>query len=133
MMMPGIMNMSAAPPVKVPAVIVTVNTPAAEMVAVPAAPEAGAKKVRVPGAATASPEPLSVMTILPVAGIVVVGVRVTVMVTPVAPLTALLRVIAGWFVPSVETADPAIAKASKPADIVVSELDESLKPPAAAA
>ena len=133
MVMPGIMNTRAAPPVKVPAVIVTVNTPAAEIVEVPAAPAPPAMKVRMPGAVMASPAPLSVMTILPVEGMVDAGVRDTVMVTPVAPLAALLRVIAGWFVPSVETAVPAMAKASKPADIVVSELDESLKPPAAAA
>jgi len=63
---------------------------------------APAVKVRVPGEATASPaEPVSVMTIFPLEGIKVVGVRDTVMVTPPAPLTALLRVIAGWFVPSV--------------------------------
>ena len=99
--MPGIMNTRAAPPVKVPAVIVTVNTPAAEMVAVPAAPEAGAVKARVPGEATASPDPLSVMMILPVEGMVTAGVRVTVMVTPPAPLTALLRVTAGLADPSV--------------------------------
>ena len=126
-------NVTAAPPVKVPVVIVTVNTPAAEMVAVPAAPEAGAVNARVPGEATASPAPLSVMTILPVEGMVDAGVRDTVMVTPVAPLAALLRVIAGWFIPSVWTAVPAMAKASKPADIAVSELDDSLKPAAAAA
>ena len=93
--MPGMVNVTAAPPVKVPVVIVTVNTPAAEMVAVPAAPEAGAVNARVPGEATASPAPLSVMTILPLAGIKVVGVRVTVMMTPVAPLAVLLSVIAG--------------------------------------
>ena len=94
-------NVTAAPPVKVPVVIVTVNTPAAEMVAVPAAPEAGAVNARVPGEATASPDPLSVMMILPVAGMVTAGVRVTVMVTPPAPLTALLRVTSGLAAPSV--------------------------------
>ena len=99
--MPGIVNERAAPPLKAPDVIVTVNTPAAEMVAVPAAPEAGAVNARVPGEATASPDPLSVMMILPVAGMVTAGVRVTVMVTPPAPLTALLRVTAGLADPSV--------------------------------
>ena len=94
-------NVTAAPPVKVPVVIVTVNTPAAEMAAVPAAPEAGAVNARVPGEATASPDPLSVMMILPVAEMVTAGVRVTVMVTPPAPLTALLRVTAGLADPSV--------------------------------
>ena len=98
-----------------------------------AIPPPPAMKVRMPGEATASPAPLSVMTILPVEGIVDAGVRDTVMVTPVAPLAALLRVIAGWFVPSVETAVPAMPTASKPADIAVSELDDSLKPAAAAA
>ena len=99
--MPGIMNTRAAPPVKVPAVIVTVNTPAAEIVEVPAPPAPPVVNVRVPGAATASPAPLSVMMILPVVGIVVVGWRSTIMVTPVAPLTALLRVTSGLAAPSV--------------------------------
>ena len=94
-------NASAAPPVNVPAVIVTVNTPAAEIVEVPAPPAPPVVKVRVPGEATASPDPLSVMMILPVAGMVAAGVRVTVMVTPPAPLTALLRVTAGLADPSV--------------------------------
>ena len=125
-------NTRAAPPVKVPVVIVTVNT-IPEMAALPAAPAPPAMNVRMPGAATASPAPLSVMTILPVEGMADAGVRDTVMVTPVAPLAALLRVIAGWFIPSLETAVPAMPTASNPADIVVSELDESLKPPAAAA
>ena len=91
-------NTRAAPPVKVPADIVTINT-IPEMAALPAAPAPPAMKVRMPGAVMASPAPLSVMTILPLAGMKVVGVRDTVMVTPVAPLAALLRVIAGWFVP----------------------------------
>jgi hypothetical protein len=93
-------NVRTAPPVKVPAVIVTVNTggvPA--MAATPTPPAPPTVKVRVLGEATASPAPLIVMTILPVGGIKVVGVSDTVMTTPVAPLTALLRVMAGWFVP----------------------------------
>ena len=94
-------NVTAAPPVKVPAVIVTVNTPAAEMALVPAPPAPPAVNVRVPGETTASPAPLSVMTILPSVGIRVVGVRDTVMMTPVAPLMALLSVTAGLAVPSV--------------------------------
>ena len=93
-------NVRAAPAEKVPAVIVTVNTPA-EMAAVPAPLAPPAVNVRVPGEATASPAPLSVMMILPVAGIVTAGVRVTVMVTPEAPLTALLSEIAGLVAPSV--------------------------------
>ena len=94
-------NERAEPVTKVPAVIVTVNTPAAEIKAVPAPPAPPAMKVRVPGEATASPDPLSVMMILPVEGMVTAGVRVTVMVTPPAPLTALLRVTAGLADPSV--------------------------------
>ena len=94
-------NVRRAPPVKVPAVIVTVNTPAAEMALPPAPLAPPAVNVRVPGEATASPDPLSVMMILPVAGMVAAGVRVTVMVTPPAPLTALLRVTAGLAAPSV--------------------------------
>ena len=96
-------NVRAAPVTKVPAVIVTVNTggvPA--MAAVPAGVlDAPAVKVRVPAPTTASPAPLSVMTILPSAGIRAAGMRSTVMVTPVAPLTALLRVTAGLAAPSV--------------------------------
>ena len=92
-------NVRTTPTVNVPAVIVTVNTPPAEIVAVPAPPAPPAMKVRVLGVKTDSPDPLSVMTMLPVGGIKVVGVRDTVMTTPVAPLTALLRVMAGWFVP----------------------------------
>jgi hypothetical protein len=42
------------------------------------------------------------MTILPLEGMADAGVRDTVMMTPVAPLKALLRVIAGWFTPSFE-------------------------------
>ena len=93
-------NTSAAAPVKVPAVITTVNTPPT-MVLVPAPLAPPVVKVRVPGEVTASPAPLSVIMILPVVGIVVAGVIVTVMTTPVAPLTALLRVSAGKLTPSV--------------------------------
>ena len=94
-------NVTAAPPVKVPVDSVTVNTPAAEIVEVPAPPAPPVVNVRVPREATASPDPLSVMMILPVAGMVAAGVRVTVMVTPPAPLTALLRETAGLAAPSV--------------------------------
>ena len=117
-------NVTAAPAVNVPVVIVTVNTPAAEMVALPAAPAAGEVKARVPGAVTASPAPLSVMRIMPVEGIRVVGVRSTVMVTPTAPLTALLRETAGLANPSVlvtiATEVPvALASMITPAAVVV--------------
>ena len=74
-------NERAEPVTKVPAVIVTVNTPAAEMAALPTGElDAPAVKVRPPAPTMASPAPLSVMTILPVGGIKVVGVRVTDMV-----------------------------------------------------
>ncbi len=125
--MPGMVNVRTAPPGKVPAVNVTVNTPAAEMVAVPAPPGPPTMKAILPGAATASPAPLSVMIILPVEGIAVVGVRDTVMMTLEAPLAALLRVIAGWFVQTV-LVKCVMAAATSPGVIVVSALDESLKP-----
>jgi len=108
-------NVNTAPPVKAPEVITTVNTPAEEMVAVPAPPTPPVVKVRVPGAATASPAPLSVMTILPVAGIVTAGVRDTVMMTLEAPELSLLRVIAGMAAPSV-----LVTMATKVPDVVVS-------------
>jgi len=109
-------KVSCAPALKVPAVIVTVNTPAALMAAVPAGVAvAPAVKVRVPGAATASPAPLIVMMILPVAGIVTAGVRDTVMMTLEAPGTLLLRVIAGMAAPSV-----LVTMATKVPDVEVS-------------
>ena len=94
-------NTRGEPPVNVPADIVTVNTPATIMLVPAPAAVSPVVTVIVPGATTASPAPLSVMTILPVEGMRVVGVRDTDKVTPPAPLAALLRVIAGWFVPSV--------------------------------
>ena len=109
-------NTRGEPPVNVPADIVTVNTPAAEMAAVPApAAVSPVVTVIVPGATTASPAPLSVMTILPVTGMRVAGVRATVMVTPEAPLTALLSVIAGLAAPSV-----LVMIAGKVPDVLVS-------------
>ena len=100
--MPGMVNVRAAPPVKVPAVIVTVNTGGVPtMAAVPAPPIPPAMKVRVPAPTMASPAPLRVMMIFPVEGMVDAGVRDTVMVTPVAPLLALLRMTAGLATPSV--------------------------------
>ena len=120
-------NVRKAPPVKVPAVIVTVNTPAAEIVEVPAPPAPPVVNVRVPGAATASPAPLSVMMILPVVGIVVVGWRSTIMVTPVAPLTALLRVIVGPVAPS----DPPTMATNVPV-VLVSMITPALSVVAAA-
>ncbi len=120
-------NVRAAPAENVPEVIVTVNTPAAEMAAVPAPPVPPAMKVRVPGATTASPAPLSVMTIWPVAGMRVVGVRDTVMVTPPAPLTALLSVIAGLAAPSVS-----VTMATKVPVLLVSMITPALSVVAAA-
>ena len=129
LVMPGIVNERARPATKVPAVIVTVNTPAAEMAAVPAPLVPPAMKVRVPGEATASPAPLSVMMIMPSEGMADAGVRDTVMMPPLAPLTALLGVIAGWFVPRGLWASEVIAAASSPGVKAVSALDESWKPP----
>ena len=100
---PGMVNVIAWPPVNVPVVNETVKTngPAPESAAVPAAPAAGAVNARaaVPEFARAKPAPLSVMTILPVAATSVSGVSVMLMVTVVAPLATLLRVMAGCKAP----------------------------------
>ena len=100
---PGMVNVIAWPPVNVPAVNDTVKTngPAPESAAVPAAPAAGAVNVTtaVPEFARAKPAPLSVMTSLPLLATVDTGVSVTLMVTAVAPLATLLRVMAGDVVP----------------------------------
>ena len=94
---PGIVNVMGWPEVKVPAVNETVKTkgPDPLSAAVPAAPAAGAVKVRVPAPVSAIPAPMSVIRSLPLLGTVVTGVSVTLMVTDVAPLATLLRVIAG--------------------------------------
>ena len=130
-------NVRAPVVVKVPAVIVTVNTWSLPEVAIAAVPAglvvAPAVKARVPGEAMASPlEPVSVMTIFPLEGIKVVGVRDTVMVTPPAPLTALLRVIAGMAAPSLliiaEKVPVLLASKMTPALLVVAaamEVDAS--------
>ncbi len=100
---PGMVNVIGLPPVNVPAVNETVKTngPVPDSAAVPAAPDAGAVNARaaVPEFARAKPAPLSVMTILPVAATSVTGVSVTLMVTAVAPLATLLRVMAGDVAP----------------------------------
>ena len=87
------------PPVKVPAVNVTVNTnPVSE--AVPVALD-GAVIVTVGAGLDARemPDPTRVMTTLPLVGVVVAGVSETDKVTDVAPATALLSVMAGWLAP----------------------------------
>ncbi len=104
---PGIENIMAWPPVNVPAVNETVKTngPAPESDAVPAAPDAGAVNVRaaVPEFARARPAPVSVIMILPLFATVATGVSATLIVTAAAPLSMLLRVIAGAFVPRFST------------------------------
>ena len=95
---PGMVNVSALPPVNVPAVNEMVKTkgPDPESAAVPAGtPGAGAVNVRVPAPVSAKPVPLSVMMSLPLEATAVTGVSVTLMVTAVAPLATLLRVMAG--------------------------------------
>ena len=99
---PGMVNVIAWPPVNVPAVNETVKTIRDVPLlrdAVPAAPEAGAINVTValPEFARAMPAPKSEMTILPLLGTFKYkkGVSVTLMVTAVAPLATLLRVMAG--------------------------------------
>ena len=78
-----------------------------ERAAVPAglAEAAGAVNARaaVPEFASAMPAPLSEMMILPVLGTNVTGVSVTLMVTAVAPVPVLLRVIAGLADPNWST------------------------------
>ena len=100
---PGMVNVIGWPPVKLPALNETVKTngPVPDSAAVPAAPAAGAVNVTtaVPEFARAKPAPLSVMRILPLAATCVTGVSVTLMVTAVAPLATLLRVMAGDVVP----------------------------------
>ena len=84
-------NAMAEPPLKVPAVSVTVNTCEALMLALPAAPEDGDAKLRAP-LFTLKPTPESVKIIFPCDGIVVLGVTDTFIVTRLAPLIVLLRV-----------------------------------------
>ena len=96
-------NVMGWPPVNVPEVNETVKTngPVPLSDAVPAAPEAGAMNASKapPEFARAMPAPLSVMMILPLLGTVDTGESETVMVTDVAPLEMLLRVMAGKFGP----------------------------------
>ena len=99
---PGMVNVIALPAVNVPAVSEMVKTkgPDPESAAVPAGDVvAGAVNVRVPAPVSAKPAPLSVMTILPLVATSVTGVSVTLMVTAVAPLATLLRVMAGDVAP----------------------------------
>ena len=105
MVQPGMANVIAWPEVKVPAVNETVKTkgPAPLSAAVAAAPAAGAVKVRVPAPLSARPAPVSVIRSLPLLGTVVTGVSVTLMVTDVAPLATLLRVMAGDVAPREST------------------------------
>ena len=84
-------NAMAEPPLKVPAVSVTVNTCDALMLALPAAPADGDVKLRAP-LFTLKPAPESVKIIFPCDGIVVLGVTDTFIVTRLAPLIVLLRV-----------------------------------------
>ena len=108
MVNPGMVNVIAEPPENVPAVKETVKTngPAPESAAVPAGePDEGAVKARAaePDRASAKPAPLSVMMSLPLLATVLTGVSVTLMVTDVAPLATLLRVMAGALEPRLST------------------------------
>ena len=102
---PGMVNVIGWPPVKVPAVNETVKTkgPVPLSAAVPDAPVAGAVKARVPAPASARPAPVSVISSLPLLATNVTGVSVTLMVTDVAPLATLLRVMAGALAPRLST------------------------------
>ena len=92
---PGMVNVIAAPPVNVPVDIVTVKTCPARAAAPAGLPVLGAVKTTGTLPVRAKPFPAIVMTILPVEGTVTSGVRETVIVTAVAPLPWLLRVMAG--------------------------------------
>jgi len=94
---PGMVNAMTLPALNVPAVNVMVKTkgPVPDKAEAPAAPDEGAVNARVPEPLSAKPAPLSVMMILPSGANAVVGVSVTLMVTPVAPFATLLRVMMG--------------------------------------
>ena len=94
---PGMVNAMTLPALNVPAVNEMVKTkgPVPDKAEAPAAPDEGAVKARVPAPLSAKPVPLSVMTILPSGATAVAGVSVTLMITPVAPMVTLLRVMAG--------------------------------------
>ncbi len=94
---PGMVNAMTLPASNVPAVNEMVRTkgPDPDKAEAPAAPDEGAMNARLPAPLSAKPAPLSVMMILPSGATAVAGVSVTLMVTPVAPMTTLLRVMAG--------------------------------------
>ena len=95
MVNPGMVNATGWPTGNVPPVKVTVKTsgPVPDSAAVPAAPVAGARNATAGAPARFKPAPVSVMRILPGLGTATPGVSVTVIVTPVTPLTLLLRLI----------------------------------------
>ncbi len=127
---PGMVNVIAWPPLKFPAINEMFSTkgPAPLSTAVPAAPAAGAVKVIVPAPVSARPAPVSVINSFPLLATVVPGVSDTLMVTDVAPLTTLLRVMAGALVPRLCI----IYSASTPTDRPASTLDDRWKPVVAA-
>ena len=98
---PGMVNAMTLPALNVPEYeMVKTKGPEPESTVVPAGvPVVGAVNVRVPAPVSTKPVPLSVMTILPVAATSVSGVSVMLMVTVVAPLATLLRVMAGCKAP----------------------------------
>jgi hypothetical protein len=87
-------NAMAEPPLKVPAVSVTVNTCDALMLALPAAPADGDVKLRAP-LFTLKPAPESAMVIFPLDGSVSLGAMATDIVTAAAAFTTLLSVMLG--------------------------------------
>ena len=90
-------NAMTLPALNAPAVNEMVKTkgPVPDKAEAPAAPDEGAVKARVPEPLSAKPAPLSVMMILPSGANAVAGVSVTLMVTAVAPMATLLRVMMG--------------------------------------
>ena len=128
---PGIVNAIAWPPLKVPAVdeMVSLKGPTPLRAAVPAAPAAGAVKAIVPAPARARPAPVSVIKSLPLLATAVTGVSDTLIVTDVAPLMTLLRVMAGALVPRLCTIDSASNATDRPG----STLEDSWNPAEAGA
>ena len=93
---PGMVNAMTLPALNVPEYeMVKTKGPVPDKAEAPAAPDEGAVNARVPEPLSAKPAPLSVMMILPSGANAAAGVSVTLMVTAVAPMATLLRVMMG--------------------------------------
>ncbi len=106
MVNPGIVNVIELPPFNSPAVneMVKIKGPNPVSTAVPARPPGEkAGNMRVAAPASAKPAPVSVMRSLLLLETTVTEVKVTLMVTNVAPLATLLKVRAGKLKPRLST------------------------------